>query len=63
MKNNKTLGFVQMPVIQLNKVEPKHKFVPKTGYTGKKDLSINPDGTISVGKEDWDTDKPNFRGE
>ena len=26
-------------------------------------LKINPDGTIAVGKEDWDIDKPNFRGE
>ena len=63
MKKNKTLGFVQMPVYQLNKVEPKHKFVPKTGYTGRLSLHRNPDGTISVGKEDWDTDKPNLRGE
>lgn len=57
------LGYVQMPVIQPNKVEPKHKFVPRTGYTGRTSLSINPDGTISVGKEDWDNDKPNLRGE
>jgi len=60
---NTILGYVQAPVIQLNKVEPKHKFVPKAGYTGKRNLNVNPDGTICLGKEDWDTDKPNLRGE
>jgi len=61
---NTMIGYVQAPATQSNKIEPKHTFVPKAGYTGTNKLQINPDGTVSLRAQfTWDFDKPNRAGE
>lgn len=51
------------PTVELAPVVKKPITTPKGGYTGKLNLNINPDGTISNDKCLYDIDKYNNPGE
>ena len=60
---NIILGFVQAPTVEQAPVKHKKISTPKEGYTGLITMHLNPDGTLSTDKAEWDQEKRNNAGE